>query len=131
MISEEMLLSHGFTASNYTDTRALTWDEVTNFFKRAIDVQLKGHQELRNVRDLRHILTHKRGELRTTEDRERFGKDDAGWIGYQVELTEVSTSKHLDVLAKHVRRLDVAAYPVAHAGKAPAGFAALLPGRRA
>jgi hypothetical protein len=119
---EEMLLAHGYTAAEYTNTRTPSWDEITDFYKRALGVHLKGEQRLRDVRRLRNILTHKRGGLRTDEDRERFGKDEDGWIGDHVQLTAESTLNHLDRLESHVRRVDPLISPVAWAGATPDGF---------
>jgi hypothetical protein len=119
---EEMLRAHGGSAPAETNARTPSWEKITVFYKRAVGIHLKGDQVLRDVRDLRHILTHKRGGLRTDEDRERFGKDEDGWIGDHVQLTRAATVEHLDVLAGHVRRVDPLAYAVAWAGHTPDGL---------
>lgn len=123
---EEVLRRHGYTATTYTDTKSLSWAEVTDFYKRVLGVYLKGDQALRNVHDLRHILTHKRGALRTDTDRKRFGGDDEGWIGSNVELTHASTLSHMDVLGNHVRRVDETAYPASWGGRRPDGLDAYV-----
>lgn len=123
---EEVLSRHGFTARSYTDEKSLSWDEATDFYKRVLGIYLKGDQALANVRDLRHILTHKRGDLRTDTDRKRFGIDEEGWTGSNVELTHASTLSHMNVLGDHVRRVDPAAYSASWGGQRPQGLDAYV-----
>ncbi|MDP8930706.1 MAG: hypothetical protein M3O70_19595 [Actinomycetota bacterium] len=127
---EEVLRRHGHTATGYTNEKALSWEEATDFYKRALGVRLKGHQDLSDVRDLRHILTHKRGELRTHDQRKRFGKDPDGWIGDNVELTLDSTLDYMDVLARHVERVDKVAYEAAWGSASPATLADYIAAKR-
>lgn len=55
---------------------------------------------------LRDILTHKRGELRTDRDRERFANTDEPFASSLAHLTEEAVFAHMDGLGANVRELD-------------------------
>jgi dienelactone hydrolase len=61
--------------------------------------------EVKRIRDIRHILTHQRGELRTEKQRQEFtALDDV--MAIYATLRESDVQKHLDVLEAKVRGLD-------------------------
>lgn len=66
--------------------------------------------ELTQVRDLRHFLTHWRGELRTDAQRKKFAAETDGIPEILVSLDEAAVLSSMDVLAEHVRRADQAVY---------------------
>lgn len=77
---------------------------------------------VRKIRDLRHMLTHQRGEIRTDEQRLRFrddmaegGADDTteSFIGGNVLLGEPRVIAALDELAGSVRRADPTIWAIA------------------
>lgn len=115
-VREEVLRHRGYSHRERTDRRALTWWESTEFVAEALDVGLRvteehpKPQDLNDVRDLRHIIVHKRGELRTEDDRERFDPDRERWLREAVQLDLAQTLERMDVLAKYARVVDAAAY---------------------
>lgn len=88
--------------------RAPYWWELKEFYEQiGVDVEV---DDIREVRDLRHFLTHRRGELRTEKLREHYAAE-AGLLGpINVELSEASVLQSMDVLGAAVRRIDGAAY---------------------
>src|SRR5260370_28830207 len=57
------------------------------------------------IRNLRHVLTHRRGELRTEEDRKAFGRSDDE-LGDKVRLDESVITTILADLDSSVRAVD-------------------------
>ncbi|MCZ2857422.1 hypothetical protein [Blastococcus sp. VKM Ac-2987] len=55
--------------------------------------------------ELRNILTHQRGQLRTADERLRFSEDDGFW-SYVAHLDEAKVLRCLDVLAAGIRDID-------------------------
>jgi hypothetical protein len=86
-----------------------SWDELTDFCKVELRIQLKGIDELQKVRGIRRRLTHSRG-LRRPEARNEHYTDQGRFIDRSPALTLKSALNAADVLAKHVRRVDRAAY---------------------
>jgi len=84
------------------------WRELKKFYKQiGIDLEADGVED---VRELRHFLTHRRGELRTEELRKRYAADAKPFGPINVELSEDSVLEGMDVLASAVRRVDVFTY---------------------
>lgn len=123
---EEVLRRHGHTLKPSTEQGALHYDDSVEFFNKALGCQLKGHQDLRDVRDLRHILVHKRGELRTESDRKRFDPVGDRWLHEAVQLDLNSTMARMDTLGKHARRADAAAYGLAWGDEPPDALRAYI-----
>lgn len=88
--------------------RAPHWRELGVFY-RGIGVEIGGGP-IEKVRELRHFLTHRRGELRTDELRERYAAEAEPFGPINVELSETSVLEAMDVLALAVRRIDVIVY---------------------
>lgn len=118
---EEVLNHHHLSEKDRTDQRSLQWDEVADWFK-LLDVQIRGHQGVAAVRTLRHILTHKRGELRTMDDAEHFGQDDDGWISHIAPLNIEDLTGHMDSLSTSASTVDSAAYAASWGQEAPVGL---------
>jgi N-glycosylase/DNA lyase len=84
------------------------WSELKKFF-RQLGVEIET-EEVERVRDLRHFLTHRRGELRTDDQRNRYAKDcEEPWAIY-VPLTEEQVLAVMDELVATVRTIDPAVY---------------------
>jgi hypothetical protein len=102
--AEEALKFHG--AAWKSSPR---WGDLKKLFSQ-LGVQIDT-ADVRGVRDLRHFLTHQRGELRTDEQRTRFASSSGAALpAIVVELSEESVVAAMDVLAEAVRTIDVAAY---------------------
>lgn len=94
--------------------RAPHWGELKKFYEQVgVDVEV---DEIREVRELRHFLTHRRGELRTEKLRKQYAAE-AGPLGpINVELSEASVLWSMDVLGAAVRRIDGVVYQHAWGG---------------
>lgn len=93
------------------------WRELKEFYEQ-IGVDVEVH-DIREVRELRHFLTHRRGELRTEKLREHYAAE-AGPLGpINVELSKASALQSMDVLGAAVRKIDGAAYRHAWGGASP------------
>jgi len=101
--SAEVLLAHEAAV-----VRAPKWHQLRDVFAR-LGVQIDSPQ-VKQVRDLRHFLTHQRGELRTDAERKQFAPDPDGVPPITVELTEESVVKILDQLGAAVRTVDPAVW---------------------
>jgi hypothetical protein len=62
------------------------------------------------VRQLRHFLTHRRGEIRTSALRDRYAAEAEGLGPLNVELSEVPVLDAMGVLGRGARRIDMAVY---------------------
>jgi hypothetical protein len=62
--------------------------------------------DVKHIIDLRDLLTHRRGALRTEADRSRFSDQDEAFGGYLAHLTEGLVLGYCDVLAQNVRDVD-------------------------
>lgn len=87
--------------------RSPHWGILAQFFNRlgaeVNDAQVEG------IRTLRHFLVHRRGELRTTEQRKRFAPKDPQWA-LNAELSESQILRDMDILAGSVRSCDSYVY---------------------
>jgi hypothetical protein len=85
------------------------WGPQKSFFR-----QLGGEietPEVKEVRALRSSLTHRRGELRTEQQREQFRKEHPGaFLPLAVALSKDGVIDAMDKLAAAVRRIDDAVY---------------------
>src|ERR1700722_8986662 len=110
---EEVLDHHGHTRA--VPDRAPTWDALKRFYSElGVDGAL---DTVRDVRELRHFLTHRRGELRTEALRKRFASTSAQSWPINVELDEQTVLAAMDVLAAAVRSVDPAVYDHSWGGR--------------
>lgn len=117
---EEVLRRHGYEDAD--PDRAPQW-RVLRDFHAALGTTLEDG-EVRQVRELRHFLTHHRGELRTEGLRQQFAADHEGIPPIVVELDEDAVLAALDTLAAKVREADVGVYAHSWGGLRPS----ILPG---
>lgn len=90
-------------------SRSPNWEKLKAFFN-----QLGGTietTEVKDVRELRHFLTHRRGELRTEELRAQFQATHSDVIPpFFVELTQDRVLEAMDKLAAAAREIDARVY---------------------
>ncbi len=96
------------------------WHSLKNFFDQ-LDVQIES-DGVRQVRDLRHFLTHRRGELRTEELRRQFQTTSDLIPPWTVELSQERVVGSTDLLAQAARSIDPAVYEYSWGGKRLAGL---------
>jgi hypothetical protein len=85
------------------------WRTLSAFF-RQFDVAIET-PGVRKVRDLRHFLTHSRGELRTEELRREFQATHTDVMPpWTVELSQVRVVEAMDKLAAAIRQIDPVVY---------------------
>jgi hypothetical protein len=53
-----------------------TWGDLRELYKNVLEVDID-IEAVKRIRDLRHLLTHQRGELRTQEQRQRYAGEQA------------------------------------------------------
>jgi hypothetical protein len=103
--ADEILARHG--KQFYERKKSASWDRLVAFYKLFdVDVATTAVTE---VRTLRHILTHRRGELRTEEQRQSFGSDEP-FMASVAHLEAKGVQRHMDSLAEVVRIVDPVAY---------------------
>ncbi len=111
---EEVLLHHG--SAQAAPERTPYWKELKDFFERNLSIEIEP-PGVRDVRNLRHLLTHRRGELRTDKLREQFGVTADGFPAISVELSEKKVSDAIDVLAQAIATIDACVYAHSWGGK--------------
>jgi hypothetical protein len=88
--------------------RAPLYRELKDFFGAlGVDIDAEGVGE---VRQLRHFLTHRRGEIRTSALRERYAAEAEGLGPLNVELSEAPVLDAMGALGRAARRIDMAVY---------------------
>lgn len=106
---EHVLNQVGLTATHKTDAHTPRWHELRTFFKLfGLDIETR---DVQDVRDRRHILTHKRGQLRRDEDRRlsHHGEDPGVFVREdELNLTAAGVREDLRVLADMVRAVEAA-----------------------
>lgn len=108
---------------DYSD-RGMYWGDVRGWFRALFDEDVET-EEIREIRNLRHLLTHRRGELRTEAQRQRFNLPDEDWDP-KVRLDEGRVTKVLDVLHDRVRWLDALVWEQACRDRPSGHFAEVL-----
>ncbi|MGW5924258.1 hypothetical protein ACWFPY_35140 [Nocardia fluminea] len=86
------------------------WNSMVEYFDTELGLDVKPAR-VTEIRRLRHILTHQRGELRTAELREKFGADpDTAWVSHQAALSAEVVTQILDDLGDVVHQADSTAW---------------------
>ena len=101
----EVLFHHGLER---TAEEAPRWRELRRFYL-FLGIDLYAEEGVKNVRRLRHLLTHRRGAVETEADREAFGSD-YPFTYETVELNDHRVVTAMDILARSVLRIDTNAY---------------------
>jgi hypothetical protein len=102
----EVLRAHR-KAWKVKEGRSPEWRDLVGFYD-ALGVDLRAEPVVR-IRQLRHLLAHQRGELRTADLRARYASIDetAGWLA---DVDEAVVLRHCDSLAAVVREVDPIAW---------------------
>lgn len=106
--ARELILNQvGLTATHHTDKRAPRWDDLIHFYEVfGITVDTPA---VKDVRDRRHLLTHKRGQIRREADRRlshASPPDHAFAAQDDLELTPEGVREDLGTLDSMVRDID-------------------------
>jgi hypothetical protein len=105
--------SIGMTTRHKTDYRTPRFEDLREFFKKVFGLTLAPSVD--EVRTLRHILTHRRGELRRREERERFAQtSDSPFMQGVASLTTEVVMDYLDSLSAAASLLDQAVWASAY-----------------
>jgi hypothetical protein len=119
-----ILLAHGVEP-----VRDPGWRDLKDIF-RAVYVRIETGT-VRRIRDMRHFLTHRRGELSTEQQREKFAaSEDSAIPGYVVELSRELVVEILDQLAAEVRRIDAQAWEFSRGGQRSEALWSLIASHR-
>lgn len=89
--------------------RSPAWGEFRRVFRGVFGVD-PSPGDVDAVIDLRNLLTHRRGELRTDEDRDRYDTHEMDFPDLAVPLSRERVSGSLDALAASVERVDQVMY---------------------
>lgn len=108
-VTDEVLSFHGLAFKRKDPSRSLPWDKLRQFCGTYFAIRLDDTR-VKEIRGLRHLLTHRRGELRTDDERKKFGEREDGWPALEVVLTEDGVKQILADLAAVVRLIDSVAY---------------------
>lgn len=101
--AREEILRHQGEAIEVSD-HSPYWRDLKDFYKRVgADID---SAEVEAVRDLRHFLSHRRGELRTEQQREQFAAKAEGLGPLNAELSAAKVIAAMDDLGAAVREAD-------------------------
>jgi hypothetical protein len=101
-------LAHG--AWRVQPGKSPRWPDIVSFYDARLGVNLASDR-IAHIRELRHSLTHLRGELRTSAQREAFGRaTDHGFVDTRAELGVDPVTDILNDLAISVRQIDSLAW---------------------
>jgi len=104
---EEVLAHHGQPITVGEETPY--WAQQKRFFSQ-LGVEMET-DDVKEVRDLRNFLTHRRGELRSEDQREQFRTEHPGeFLPLAVDLTSEGVIDAVDKMAAAVRAIDTAVY---------------------
>ena len=71
--------------------RTPVWRDIVTFSSSQLDIEVDTGP-VQHVRNLRHTLTHLRGELRTPQQREQFGQNsESGFPSYRDAVSTLTT----------------------------------------
>jgi hypothetical protein len=106
------VLNHHKLGFKLKPGRTVEWIPLVRFYREylGLDVATDG---VKRIRQLRHLLTHSRGELRTEELRREFGDQSDVFLSRNAELTQEQVVRMLDELADVVRAVDPTVWRVA------------------
>ena len=76
------------------------WGDMKKWFRDQLGLDLE-EAAVKDVRNIRHALTHRRGELRTQDERKRWGNS-APFGSRSVHLTQIIVAELMEVLAQKV-----------------------------
>lgn len=85
------------------------WDCLRDAWRSLTGFDIQAGQ-VADIRQLRHWLTHQRGELRTDVQRERYDTLEFGFPDEALRLTQQSVVDDLEGLAAVIREADIAAH---------------------
>lgn len=103
-VADEVMASHG---KRFERERSAPWDKLVSFWQM-FHVEVDG-APVAEMRTLRHILTHRRGDLRTKEQRDQFGSSEP-FMDSVAHLEADGIEARMDALAAVVRTVDPVAY---------------------
>jgi hypothetical protein len=110
---DEVLQAHGRRRVDHLRTPA--WSEMANRY-RLIGIDVRS-PEIREILNLRNILTHQRGELRRARERDQFGKAAGAWTDRLAHLTPDLVTDYMDELGKATRGIDPIAWAYSSGGQ--------------
>lgn len=114
---QEVLERHGWKLATTGTERGPLWSELVSFYRKTLQVDINP-QGVRDIRDLRHILTHNRGEWRSDQQRKRFdAATHEGFPSYRVELTREKVEATCDYLATLIRTIEPHVWAYSWGGK--------------
>jgi hypothetical protein len=106
---EEVLQHNGFTIAQFTDEHSLSWGRLERFYHSALGLSIE-NVDVKRVRNIRHILVHKRGELRTEDQRTAYGSVGDFGLSRDIRLELDETLGLMDILASSVSTVDPIAW---------------------
>ncbi|GGL46898.1 hypothetical protein [Nocardia jinanensis] len=109
-VGSEMLTRHRYRWKLQRYQESVSWGTMSGFYRDCLGGTV-GTDEVLKIRALRNILTHQRGELRTDEQREKFGSKDYSTPYDLAHLDAKRIARAADELAAVVQTTDKAVLP--------------------
>lgn len=112
-LAEEILVVHGLIEPAYGKLSPW-WGPLARWYRRHLDLDLDSHG-VREIREIRHILVHRRGVLRTDAERKAWGRQE-GFGGRTVDLQLDAVREMTETLARKVSTVEDAGVPYTRFG---------------
>lgn len=110
---EEVLRAQGQAVD--IGERSPWWRELNEFYEQ-LQAPIET-EEIEGIRRLRDLLVHRRGELRTPEQRAEFARETDLLGAINVEVSERSVLDAMALLGEAVRRIDASVYRYSWGGE--------------
>ncbi|MDZ5447793.1 hypothetical protein U2F26_34695 [Micromonospora sp. 4G57] len=107
-------------------TRTPGWKQLREYCLKQLEVLDPVTIEVQTVIDLRNLLTHRRGELRTAKDRAKFQFSAGAFPSDRVSLSPEEVENHCEALGSAARRFDAALWGDKADPEMPEGLEDLL-----
>ncbi len=112
-LAEEILVVHGLIQPPY-GRLSPWWGTLKRWYREHLDLDLDS-EGVGEIREIRHILAHRRGVLRTEAEREAWGRQE-GFGGRTVDLQLDGVREMMETLARMVNIVEGAGVPFTRFG---------------
>lgn len=116
---EEVLQRHGLSLPSMTASGSMRFGILKDAYRDFFGIEIED-DAIRDARELRHLLTHRRGHAFVKEDWERFSADAKNrefFRGRRIQLSREDIERRIHAVATKVREIDPVIWEYSWGGK--------------